>query len=72
MGLDARQLYERVIVPTLEELGLYSEAAAQLVLGTGLQESRLRLRCQPQFLGSRRLLDFPHWPGRFGHLLQHQ
>lgn len=41
-GLDATQLYERVIVPTLEELGLFSEAAAQLVLGTGLQESRLR------------------------------
>lgn len=41
-GLDLNQFNEYVIEPTLEELGLYSVAAAQLVLGTCIQESRLR------------------------------
>lgn len=41
MALAANQLLDLVIVPTLKHLGLYSESAAELVLGTGIQESHL-------------------------------
>lgn len=42
--LDVQQFKTQIIVPTLqafEELGLYSEAAINLMLGTALTESRL-------------------------------
>lgn len=39
--IDRKQFREIVIDPTLEELGLYSIAASELMLGTALQESRL-------------------------------
>lgn len=39
--IDLEQFKDLVIEPTLEELGLYSVAAAELVLGTAIQESRL-------------------------------
>ncbi len=38
--MDAKQLLELVIRPTLKKLGLHSEAAEQLVIGTIWQESR--------------------------------
>lgn len=40
--MDAKQLLELVIRPKLKEVGLYSEAAAQLILGTIFQESRAK------------------------------
>ena len=42
MGLDHHQLRNLVIRPTLKYLNLWSEAAEELVLGTGIQESDLR------------------------------
>lgn len=39
--IDREQFIDLIIEPTLEELGMYSVAAAELVLGTALQESRL-------------------------------
>lgn len=42
MGLDAKQLLELIIEPTLREIGLYSLPASQLVLATGIQESKLQ------------------------------
>ena len=42
LGLDARQLLIHVIRPTLKYIGWHSLAAEQLVLGTGITESRLR------------------------------
>ena len=38
--MDAKQLLELVIRPTLKKRGLHSEAAEQLVIGTIWQESR--------------------------------
>ncbi|XNS77591.1 hypothetical protein AB6C63_023220 (plasmid) [Vibrio cyclitrophicus] len=38
--MDSKQLLELVIRPTLKKLGLHSEAAEQLVIGTIWQESR--------------------------------
>ena len=40
--IDREQFIELIIEPTLEDLGLYSTAASELVLGTCLQESQLR------------------------------
>ncbi len=42
MGLDPHQLREHIIRPTLQRLGLWSEGAEELVLGTAIQESGLR------------------------------
>ena len=42
LGLDPDQLVTHVIRPTLKYIGWYSPAAEQLVLGTGITESRLR------------------------------
>lgn len=42
MSLDPHQLRAVVIRPTLTALGLWSEAAEELVLGTSIQESGLR------------------------------
>ncbi|MBF0214130.1 MAG: hypothetical protein HQM00_11315 [Magnetococcales bacterium] len=42
MGLDPHQLCEHIIRPTLQRLGLWTEAAEELVLGTAIQESGLR------------------------------
>lgn len=39
--IDPRQLRDLVVRPTLEQLGLYSLAAEQIVMGTAAQESRL-------------------------------
>lgn len=39
--LDARQLRELIVRPTLKELGLWHQAAEDLVMGTAAQESRL-------------------------------
>lgn len=39
--IDREQFLELIIEPTLEDIGLYSSAACELVLGTALQESRL-------------------------------
>ena len=47
--LDREQFIDLIIEPTLEDLGLYSAAASELVLGTCLQESRL---CCIKQLGS--------------------
>jgi hypothetical protein len=41
MGIDAKQLKLFVIVPTLAKLGLYSDSAVNLLLGTCAQESRM-------------------------------
>lgn len=41
MGLDAKQLREYVVRPALHEIGLHSDAAEALVMGTAAQESRL-------------------------------
>lgn len=38
-GIDAAQLRDLIIRPTLESLGMYSKAAEQLVLGTACHES---------------------------------
>lgn len=40
MSLNLEQLREYVVLPTLSSLGMYSEAAEQLVMGTITQESR--------------------------------
>jgi hypothetical protein len=40
--IDVIQFRDLVIVPALSELGLYSQAAEELLLGTALQESRLQ------------------------------
>jgi len=40
--LDVTQFSTYVIRPALESIGLYSDAAAELLLGTALQESNLR------------------------------
>jgi hypothetical protein len=42
LGLDPEQLLVHVIRPTLKYIGWHSIAAEQLVLGTGITESRLR------------------------------
>lgn len=39
MGIDAGQLRELVIRPALKEIGLWSQAAEELVLGTAAHES---------------------------------
>lgn len=39
--IDIKQFRDHVVDPTLEQLGLYSIAASELVLGTALQESKL-------------------------------
>lgn len=39
MSIDLQQLREYVVIPTLSNLGMYSEAAEQLVMGTISQES---------------------------------
>lgn len=39
--LDPRQFTTHIIRPALEAIDLYSEAAAELLLGTAIQESRL-------------------------------
>lgn len=44
--MDAKTFRSTVIVPTLQQIGLYSEAAADLLLGTALQESNLIHRRQ--------------------------
>ncbi|MBF0400744.1 MAG: hypothetical protein HQL90_08250 [Magnetococcales bacterium] len=41
MGLNPYQLRDLVIRPTLQRLGLLSDAAEELVLGTAIQESSL-------------------------------
>ncbi|MBF0181341.1 MAG: hypothetical protein HQM03_15065 [Magnetococcales bacterium] len=41
MGLNPHQLREYIIRPVLQRLDLWSEAAEELVLGTGIQESGL-------------------------------
>lgn len=40
-GIDPAQLRDLVVRPTLNQLGLYSDAAASLVLGTAMHESHL-------------------------------
>ena len=40
--VDASQLREFIVRPALKEIGLWSLAAENLVMGTGAQESRLR------------------------------
>lgn len=42
LGLDVEQVRQFVVRPTLKELSLWTPAAENLVLGTGLTESRLR------------------------------
>jgi hypothetical protein len=42
LGIDVGQLRELVIRPTLQDLGLWSPVAENLVLGTGIIESRLK------------------------------
>ncbi|MGI9503963.1 MAG: hypothetical protein ACR2RE_13020 [Geminicoccaceae bacterium] len=41
-GLDVSQFRTLVVRPTLKQIGLYSKAAEELLIGTGLQESRLK------------------------------
>lgn len=40
--MNPDQLLNLIITPTLKHLGLYSDAAAELVLGTAIQESHLK------------------------------
>jgi hypothetical protein len=40
MSIDIKQFHDLILVPTLTSLGLYSKEAAQLVIGTGCQESQ--------------------------------
>lgn len=40
-GIDPSQLRELIIRPTLLQLGMYSDAAVSLVLGTAMHESHL-------------------------------
>ena len=40
MSINYEQLREYVVIPTISNLGVYSEAAEQLVIGTIAQESR--------------------------------
>ncbi len=40
--MDARQLRELIVKPALEEVGLHSDAAEDLVMGTAAQESHLQ------------------------------
>lgn len=40
--MRAQDLIEHVIRPTLEYMGMYSEAAENLLIGTAMQESRLK------------------------------
>jgi len=42
MGLDLQQLSDNVICISLKRIGLFSPAAAQLVLGTAVVESRVK------------------------------
>ena len=42
MGIDPKQLTDLIIRPTLQRLGLWSDAAEELVLGTAIQESNLQ------------------------------
>ncbi len=42
MGIDPKQLTDLIIRPTLQRLGLWSDAAEELVLGTAIQESSLQ------------------------------
>ncbi len=44
--LDVHQFTKYIIRPALEAIGLYSKAAEELVLGTAIQESRLRYLAQ--------------------------
>lgn len=39
--MDTQQLRELIIEPTLKEIGLYSEQAVKLLLGTAAQESHM-------------------------------
>ena len=39
--IDIKQFQDLIIDPALEEIGMYSLAASELVLGTGIQESHL-------------------------------
>lgn len=41
LQLDARQLREMIVRPTLVRLGMYSHAAENLVVGTAVQESHI-------------------------------
>jgi hypothetical protein len=41
MSLNIAQFREHILQPVLEDIGLYSLAAEELLLGTALQESRL-------------------------------
>lgn len=41
MAIEPSHLREYVIVPTLTKLGLYSESAVELLMGTAAQESHL-------------------------------
>ena len=39
--IHIQQFKDHIIVPTLKKIGLHSDAAVQLLLGTAVQESRL-------------------------------
>lgn len=40
--IDVKQFRDIIVVPALKEIGLHSDAAVELVLGTAIQESRLQ------------------------------
>lgn len=42
LGLDVDQFRALIVRPTLQDLGLWSPSAENLVLGTGIHESRLK------------------------------
>ncbi len=63
MGICANELSQWIIKPSLEALGDYSPLAAQLLLATAAQESRLGLHChdqQSQGLGLYRMTKEKH------------
>ena len=72
MGLNPQQLRDLVIRPTLKRLGLWSTAAEELVLGTGIQESGLQylqqlgagLGCPNRAVAVDRFLDRILWNHR--------
>lgn len=41
MSIDAKQLRELIIRPTLKEMGMWSESAENLLMGTAAQESMM-------------------------------
>ncbi len=42
MSIDIKQFHDLILVPTLNSIGMYSKEGAQLIIGTGCQESQFK------------------------------